>query len=150
MEVNGHKLPDYLVQLMQEGRWKRPEDTSGLQKIVGDAHSTIDFLTLEEMDGETKAGYRFLEEAISYGNQLPVVGQSSTKLQGSPITDPEILDVDLHVVIMADWGDDGICLDYRTGADSPRVIAYTEGCFISEKWKIIAPDFETFASIIGL
>jgi len=144
MEVNGHKLPDYLVQLIQEGRWKRPVDTKPLLKLA-DMIYEPDFCSLERMREEIDANFDIVERGDG-----ETYGMASSLQSGIAINDPGILDIDQAVIIVINEEEDTICLDYRGNEESPRIVALGANAWQSGKWKIIASDFQTFAREIGL
>jgi hypothetical protein len=73
----------------------------------------------------------------------------------SPSSDPGGIDLD-RAIIIGDFGigsDAPIALDYREDATNPRVIRlrYNEDCPpLAGRWVLLAPDFPSFVSALGL
>ncbi len=77
-----------------------------------------------------------------------VLGIRYRELTGAPVELP-FLDADLFLFLAINVlpGDDSaVALDYRTGLKAPRVVASDwTGPGATCQWKVVAPDFESFA-----
>jgi hypothetical protein len=146
MNVNGLPLPKLLLELLEQGRWKRPSDTTALSQLTGSEHAEdFDFLDVDGMRQETDPEHLINDEESAY-----IYGLASSKRKGTPITDSTILDVDNSVLIVINWEEEAICLDYRTSYDDPRVVISLWESNQPARWKVIAPDFSSFVSQLGL
>jgi hypothetical protein len=146
--VRGLRLPQLLLDLIADGRWRQPDDDA-LAAAVPWFEDPLDLLTdvaairrqsrsLDDLGGED-LGPLF--------RQTP--GSTAAAAVELPWLDTEqavLLAVCRHA------GDDvAIALDYRTGPDGPRVVgsdiwtdprAYT--------WRVAAPSVPAFAAALGL
>jgi hypothetical protein len=158
--IYGHKLPPLLCQLIEDGKWKHPDDTDLMRELVGGIYDTsiaglLSFLSTPSMERETMALKRLYNIDGEYTNSegqilmRKIYGLSSSKLSGKPIPD-HMLDIDNQVCIAVSYEEEGFNLDYRLDSENPRVVANfpREDRFI--RWRVIAPDFETFARKLGL
>jgi len=144
MKINGLLLPEYLVELVSQGKWQKPIDHTKLSLITG-SKKAADFslLSPESMESNTRQCYHLIDKGFG---EIYRIASSSRSRQ--PINDdPGILDVDFGVLLAINWDEEVISLDYRRSVDMPCVIAMVEPF---EKWNIIAPDFKSFADQIGL
>lgn len=149
----GHELPPLLVKLIEEGKWDeyqflpniplnkllaraglRPVEGKLAMEIVGLGQGSLVSYT----DEQKKAAFESFNLASSH--EL-----------GHKVVDEGILDIDNTVIIAFDSEKEVIALDYRENSMKPCVRA-----FIAEEeellvdWRMIAPDFETFARELGL
>jgi hypothetical protein len=138
MIVNGLPLPRELIALITAGWWRCPTHLAGVDRLFPD-RGELCLYSVGLMQSES-AGF-------------PVVW--STMWLGEP--DPEHPPGDIdprRMVIIADLGigyDQPIALDYRLSLESPRVLTLQWSARGHEnRWIEIAPDFETFARLIGL
>ena len=146
MDVLGFPLPPLLQELIEQGRWRRPTNVTTLEKITGSQYAEdFKFMDVEGMRRESRPTHLVEDQKIA-----SVYNLASSKLSGSPIMDDEILDIDKSICIAVNWSEEAICLDYRPSNSNPRVMASVckDGSFT--RWKTIAPDFETFATLLGL
>ncbi|MCP4539578.1 MAG: methyltransferase domain-containing protein [Chloroflexi bacterium] len=146
VNVNGLLLPKLLLDLLEQGRWKRPCDTTVLSQLTGSEHADdFSFLDVDGMRRETNSEHLINDEKLAH-----IYGLASSKRKGIPITDPTILDVDNSVLIAINWEEEAICLDYRTSYDDPRVVVSVWEGNQPARWKVVAPDFSSFVSRLNL
>ncbi len=146
MRVNGLPVPKLLRKLIDQGRWKRPADTTVLRQLTGSEQiEDFYFLDIDGMQRETNVGHLIDNEKLAW-----IYGLASSKRKGMPITDPAMLDVDFAVTIAVNRDEEAICLDYRTSFDDPRVVASVWEDDPPARWKIIAPSFSLFVSKLNL
>ena len=144
-EIKGLRLPPLMVQLLQQGRWQHPGDES-IRRLIPFFQEPVNFLTTVE------AIWRESRCALADNPRTALVFQVA---RGSESAEPihlPWLDVELAVSVAVNrfLGDDLlIVLDYRTGAEHPRVVAndwHSEagGCV----WREVAPSFPEFARLL--
>jgi hypothetical protein len=147
--VRDLELPDRLVSLLRQGRWRHPGDTV-MAEVVPWFESPVDFLTsTEAMEAESRSMDLFADDP-QYSQFFREVRGSS---QQSPVELPW-LDVEQGVLIAVNrvLGDDvALALDYRGSSSEPRVVAsdwWTDPKTCA--WRLVAPSFSSFAGAIGL
>ena len=146
MKINGLLVPKLLLDLIGQGRWKRPADTTILHQLTGSEHADeFDFLSIDAMRRETAPSHLVEDDKLAR-----IYGLGSSKRTGTPIVDPTILDVDKSILIAINWDEEAICLDYRTSDDDPRVLVSLWEGGPYARWKIVAPDFSSFVLQLGL
>jgi hypothetical protein len=147
MEINGLPVPKLLQQLIEQGRWKRPADTTILEELTGSRQAKeFDFLDVDGMRRETSS-----EDLIGNSDMARIYGLASSERSEAPIADPAVLDVDKSILIAVNWNEEAIGLDYRTSNANPRVVvSYWPSNTRPAKWKVIAPDFTSFVLQLGL
>lgn len=145
MEINGLKLPAYLVELMVAGRWKQPAEIDLLADIIGIRHPrNFDFLTTNHIARETQAWHWLLEQGLG-----DIYGITSTPMLNQR---PEFLDVTLALVIAMNLDEEIIGLDYRQNIEEPVVVFSVwpttgkDPC----QWQVLANTFREFADKLGL
>lgn len=146
MKVLGFPLPQSLQELIEQGRWRRPPDTTTLKQITGSQFAKdFNFLDIEGMQRESCPIHLVEDPKLA-----SIYNLASSKRSGNPIKNDELLDIDKSICIAVNWSEEAICLDYRLSDDSPRVMVSVckEGYFT--KWKTVAPDFDSFASLLRL
>jgi hypothetical protein len=148
MQVNGLQLPDYLVELLSAGRWKRPADVSRLAEMTGvERPQDFTFFGLEGMASETRALVKLYEE----GRVGDYYGLTSSARPDHFRQHPHFLDVTRAVVLAGNWDEETICLDYRASLEEPVIVLSVyqhQGTDVT--WEIIAPNFISFATHLGL
>jgi hypothetical protein len=145
-EIDGLSLPEYLVELVKQDRWKVPANTTVLKRLVEfTGNSDIGFIRVENMVRFNERTDLFEDPKIAR-----IYGLASSTQVGQEITEPGILDVDKAIMIALNWDEEAISLDYRPNIDAPCVMS---GIIVENKnivWKKIADDFKSFADHIGL
>lgn len=143
--VNHLPLPKLMVDLIEEGLWKKNSDTRLLRNITKINNiETLDFLSIDGMRQESSGEHLFESE-----NLASIYGVSSSKRNMGPITDPNFMDVNTSVLFAININEEALCLDYRTSIDDPRVVAG----IVSEdgiRWRTVTEDFTSFVKMIGL
>ena len=139
--INGLDLPGALVQLVEGGRWRRPDDVAELRRLTGFADADdLELLGFESMEQNTLG----LVEKLDTPGNAQLFGLASSRRAGRPVTDPAVLDVDLAVLIAATFGDGMLCLDYRGRRDRPAVLI-SDWPAGGVRWRPLFPDIETLA-----
>lgn len=146
MIINQLLLPRLLQELIEQDRWKKPIDVTVLEAITHSRNGT-DF-TFLDVRGMQRESYPI--HLVKDGKLAMIYHLASSKLSGKPIDDEGVLDIDKAVFIAINWSEEAICLDYRSSHDNPRVVASVIKEDELSKWKIISPDFKTFALRLGL
>src|SRR5262245_47077780 len=139
IKVNDLPLPQYLVELINQGRWKKPDDVSALKALTGIAD--FSFLAVDFMNRETTG----VEQKVSNPKFADIYGLASSKQRGAEIEESSIVDVDCSVLIAINLDEGVIFLDYRANRDEPRVVVSVRDNKRGCRYKIIAPNFESFA-----
>lgn len=144
--VNGLPLPELLVTLIREGRWKHPRDAR-LREVIPFLVDPVDFLASLEAMARESSGHLADDPRMA-----AVFHEVRGHLAAGPVELP-LRDVDrsFFVAINRLPGDDvAIALDFRTSAGDPRVIASDwdagRGCV----WREVAPTFSQFVQALGL
>lgn len=131
--INGHLLPDAVIELITAGRWNPPSDEK-IEAGFGERPSRPAFYSLEDMEFENKAW--IVESSLEY------IGLPSDELPPGDI-DPK------RSVLIGDLGHDRpFALDYRDSAEHPRVVLLVS----SENggWLRIAESAEELLVKLGL
>jgi hypothetical protein len=161
IEVNGHQLPPLLVKLIEDGKWGNKQKLSSdvLNKILARAGLPPVALEPEMYTFGNPAGMKnetYSISKLSPNNPekrlrlLEIYSEASSKELGHEIEDEGIIDIDKAVFIAANYDEDAICLDYRENPENPCVRAFVSTNELFIDWRVIAPDFETFARELGL
>lgn len=148
MLINNLPLPQHLIDLIAEGRWKTPDDKALLRQVTGnpDLNPTDFFLRPTAIERENAANILLAQDEA----MCRIYGLDSSNRTGKPITNPEILDVDKAIIICCSYDEDAVCLDYRASMEEPQVVASTGEGSEPLRWKVIAPNFKHFAEQLGL
>jgi hypothetical protein len=146
IKVNSLQLPAYLVELIHLNKWSAFREQSKLFSLIEMPYANrFNFMGTDSMERETMAGRRISRDEV----QSRIYCVQSSKLLERQIIESDILDIDLAVFIAINTDEDVISLDYRSNLEEPTVCSFLdEGQ--KRGWKIIAPDFTTFARLIGL
>ena len=146
VEVDGLPLPEYLVQLVKEDRWRVPADTTTLKQLAEfTGNSDICFISVEYM---VRLNQR--TDLLRDPKLAKIYGLASAAQMGQEVTQPGVLDADKAIMIALNWDEEAICLDYRLNLGKPCVMS---GPIVESKnnvWKKIAEDFKSFPDHIGL
>lgn len=146
MQVHGLHIPELLVTALETGRWPRTHSeanaqnlqciccSQGIQQLAPGQRE----LFLYHPPFATVAD-NVVGDGIHYWNRFGALDQ----------LDPA------RAVIIADFGigsDSPIVLDYRTGPTEPRVIrlVWPDSRQPIHRWEVMAPDFYTFFTVLGL
>ena len=146
MIVNGLKIPARLIELIESGRWKCPDDVSVLTEMSGAGYPEgFRFASLDGLIRATAANIELRKRP--YGH---LYGLTSSNDPNAP-RDSDLLDVDRAVLIAGNYDEEVIALDYRENLDEPKVVANTpfphQG---PARWRVIALTFDEFADRLGL
>ena len=153
--INGLKLPEKLIQLIETNKWTAPFDKSGIKEILKLPESLKDrfdpfddyanFATygLGLMTSETLAIRRW-----EIDKDLMFLGKADE------IVKPGTIDSNKSILI-ADLGfgsDSPFVLDYRVDTEHPSVmiIRWGEDSFEDNRWMKIADSFDSFIDKIGI
>jgi hypothetical protein len=146
MYINGLPLPKLMLQLIEERRWRNPPNPVVLEELTGiEKVREFEFLDVAGMQRETARSH-----LIDDGRLALIYGLASSKLEGKPIADPTVLDVDKSILVAVNQDEEAICLDYRTSYDDPRVVVSVSENNQPVRWKTIAPNFTSFVSQLGI
>ena len=131
---------------MEKGRWKKPTNMIAFKQMTGSLYpEDFTFLDVEGMRLESNPTHLVENEDLA-----KIYSLTSSKRLGKSVTGDEILDIDQSICIAINWSEEAICLDYRLSNENPRVMAFVCNENALTKWKIVAPDFSTFASLLNL
>lgn len=145
--VNNLPLPTLMIELINQGRWKRPDDTKRLELVTKIPESyNLDFLSIKYMRFESEN----LDHLINDEKASNLYNVASSKKLEKPIVDLSILDVDMSILFAINSFEDSLCFDYRYSLTNPKVVAGLFGIEKSKKWVVVAENFEIFAEKIGL
>jgi hypothetical protein len=140
--VNGLVLPQFLVELIGAGRWKRPADAGSLGKLTGVEHAQdFELFTVEKMASNTKTMVATFEQRAEL---FQLSSSARGELEASNV---DRLDVDRAILIGATFEEEFLALDYRSDNPCIRVTDYSSKPM---KWREIAVDIESFANILRL
>ena len=148
MHINSLPLPNQLVQLIENGKWKHPGDEV-LRTLIPDFYAPIfdpvDFLTSFE--------------AIKRNSKIPLGGEMmmDTYKEGlgskSNVPDLPWVDAELRLFIAVcgvPGADVGIALDYRASSSDPRVVALVYGGDNNGfSWTLVKNSFSEFVDQCG-
>jgi hypothetical protein len=150
MTINGLPLPRDLLDLIAAGRWRQPEDMSGIDALFG------------EHGGFHPYGFgamRFETESMLPRQEIMWAGAPNEE------TPPGNIDM-TQAILIADIGlgyDQPVALDYRLSLEHPRVLTlrWLSTEYVSpsgelgrpvnaNRWIVLAPDIKTFAELAKL
>ncbi|MCJ7622455.1 MAG: hypothetical protein MUO76_03050, partial [Anaerolineaceae bacterium] len=120
------------------------DDLSKLLELTGFINDGE--LTFLGYDGIKRESHK---ELVANTDMANLYGVASSKLIGEDITDLSFLDVDNALIIVVNYSDDAIALDYRESKSSPKVLANydAEKCL---RWRLVANNFQAFVDAIGI
>jgi hypothetical protein len=140
--IRGLPIPDLLVRMISEGRWRHPGDDA-IRRVMPYMTDPLVFpASLEIIEGESRI-------AIADDGEPLRIHRGSTWPDES---DLPWLDIEraFFVAINQIPGDDvAVALDYRADPISPRVVAseWTDaGCF----WRVVSADFSEFVRELAM
>jgi hypothetical protein len=148
MQVNKLPLPSYLVELIESGRWKKPDNILVLSEMTGvQRPEGFSFLSIDGMERETNGGYFIVENG--QGN---IYGIYSSRDSEESLHHADFVDIANSIIIADNWDEEVICLDYRENQNDPSVVlsiypTTNEG---SVQWKMLAKNFREFADRLNL
>jgi hypothetical protein len=151
MSVQGLPLPNLLVEMLGDGRWRHPGEQA-VQQVMPWVYEELEFMPIETMRRETAGLARVIEEDELAGIFWVARGSAQVELVELPW-----LDIEAAVIIaMARYSDCiQVVLDYRTSAEEPRVVAYGEewidlhqGNTWTLGWRVVAPAFSSFVAAL--
>jgi hypothetical protein len=148
MEVNHLLLPSYLVELINAGRWEKPENISLLSEMTGvERPEDFSFLLSDRMERETNSGYSIVNSGQGYIYGI----YSGSDLNSTPQSNG-FLDVTKSVIIAVNWDEEVICLDYCENPNEPSVVLsiYPPTSEGAVQWKVLAKSFREFAEKLNL
>ena len=147
MEINGHKLPDELYELIKDKerdelpfigmaslQYLVPSDV----KVTGGFFGGMRLNNVEDIKRDT-----YWEHILDIGDAYSI---ASSKFSKKAITDLHILDVDKSLNIAGNHDEEIIALDYRVNPLDPRVL----GSFHPPQWVLLANSFAEFMKKIKL
>jgi hypothetical protein len=146
-KINGLPLPQLLQDLMKQGRWKLPQDTTILKQMT-DALFAEGFVFLDiggmQLENENYPIH------LGQDSELANIYHLTSSSIANNLIDDEILNIDKSVLIVVNWSEEAIALDYRFSDSNPivKTSVCKDGYFT--KWKTITPDFNSFASLLKL
>ncbi|WP_084432393.1 hypothetical protein [Kibdelosporangium aridum] len=117
--IGPHVLPSLLVELVNAGRWRTPDDEDLLHAVFTDEPQSAWFYGLADMTRQNEFFHRMTPEDAFNNTGIGI--------------DPN------HAVLIGDLGADmPIALDYRTSATSPRVLYLAEPGWIevAKDWRV--------------
>lgn len=142
--INNLPVPQLLIKLMKEGKWKNPKKEI-IKEVIPFFKYDIDFLrTIEEMRSESQG---ICEDVDFFFEKRSSKDDKAKKL---PYRD---LDLSFLIAVSASLGDDiAIALDFRTSMENPRVIAnnWWRNKEVGCQWEEVSPDFESFVKALKL
>ena len=143
MEVNNLSLPLYLLELINTGKWEKPENISILSELTGvQRPEYFSFLLPDSMERETKGAYSLVKSGHGY-----IYGIYSGNDLSSSSHNNDFLDVAKMIIIAVNLDEEVICLDYRDNPDEPSVVlsVYPPTSEGVVQWKVLAKSFREFA-----
>lgn len=148
--IRGFTLPPLLEKFLHDGVWTNNRSiTVPPEMLTAIRTRTIEDVTvrLYDLEGlQSDNTYFDMMDDDSFEFLKIFNAWESSKRSGKPITDSTKLDIDFAVCIASELTDEVIHLDYRVDASKPRVMIMD---WDNREWRILAPDFETFAKGIG-
>jgi hypothetical protein len=146
MLIHGLRIPRRLSNLIRNNLWQPPSDLTAFGKITQFEYLVhLSFYGFESMERETTA----LRE-LARSEHKEIYGVMSSILLGKPVTETEIIDSDLAILIAGNYDEEFLFLDYRNKFE-PRVLATSHKMNDSKTRHIeIASTFDDFADEIGL
>jgi hypothetical protein len=149
IEIRGFVLPPLLEKFLNEGIWTSKRSITVPQTMLSsigiDLEVTVRLYGLEGLKWDNTYFDNMNDEDFEF--LRPMNAWVSSKRTGKPITDTSKLDIDYAVCIASEISDDVIYLDYRVDETNPRVLVMD---WKNRVWRILVPDFDTFAKAVGL
>jgi hypothetical protein len=133
-------LPNLLVEMLNSGRWKAPDDKELIKKIGIEDADDLSFLSLAGMESNTNQ-----LRQLALNGYSDLMGLCSGNVELLP---EGYLDVTKAIVIAATYGDEALCLDYSNSIEPKIVVTNNTGS--STRWLLVAENFEKFVEILGL
>jgi len=148
MFINGNKIPDLLIELVNQGKWTKPLELNNLLELT--KFQNVDelfFLDFKNMEMETNA----LKELI-ISNQREYGLTSVLYDNYKDMNRIGLLDIDKSITIAIDYRENTVSLDYRLNREKPSVFVSELGNFEEYKCRYIkiANSFEEFVNEIGI
>ena len=152
--VNGLVLPTLMKRLLQLGKWVHPGDDV-LHELMPWGSDAFDLLDMDGMKRESQFGL------AKRGGVDLFFREASERLLTQRVPPLPWLNTDMAVMIACNrepGADVGICLDYRTDANDPRVVAsHWPESLSSESyedfghfWREVTPTFSEFVKAVGI
>jgi len=136
MLVAGLPLPRALVEVVESGRWTTPPEVGLLETVFRDRPTHPRFYSLQGIINETEHWRTEIDPEILEW----YLGSPSDAAPPGDISQQES-------VLIGDLGPDRpFALDYRRNRESPSVVYLTT----YNGWLEVAPNVETFLSMLGL
>lgn len=150
IKIRGFVLPALLEKFLNEGVWTNTRSITVPQNMLSplgiEIECTVRLYDLEGLRRENNNSYFDDMSDKSFEIFKFISAFESSKRTGEAITDVRKLDIDYAVCIASELSDDAIYLDYRIDENNPRVLVMD---WHKREWRILSPDFETFAKGIG-
>lgn len=110
IEINGHRLPDQLLRLIERQEWKLPKNCEKLIEITGISWiQEFDFFGLNSIEKSTRDFHILYQKGLGR-----IYGIESSKKLNRPIDNMKIMDIDHSLIIAgAKYEEIVIILDYR-------------------------------------
>ncbi|MFD1374308.1 hypothetical protein [Actinoplanes sichuanensis] len=149
VRVRGLVVPDLLLDLLREGRWRHPGEPA-VARVMPWFQDPLDFLgSIEQMERESRS----LDHLTEDDEMAQLFGFARAQPATGPVELPW-LDVDrAFFIAMARYaGDDtAIALDYRTSSSDPRVVASDVwNSSAPNTWRTVADTFSEFVAELRL
>ena len=146
--VRGLRLPQVLIDAIEQGRWRHPGDER-LRELMPWMTDPLDFLSTPEAMATQSAS---LDDLLREERWRTTFKQDSSRRLGREVPDLPWIDVDRAFLIAVNRriGDDvALALDFRSSTVDPRVIAepLIEG--IGYEWRLVSPTTTAFLDAIG-
>ncbi len=148
MKINGLKVPDSLVQLIENKKWDLPANIEKLLQLPDLDEWDVETLVFLDLNGIAEDHYKFkdLKDVL---NAMKNEKCGSSKILGRKIEDSSIIDCDTSLCIIYNIYDIGIYLDYRFSVEPIVVMSYW-GKDAPPGYIKIADNFDEFIELIGL
>ena len=141
MVVNGLKLPEHFVRLLESGHLKREVGCRELKRNVDAYGNPLDTELAEVFSSSDEIAAATSELAEYY---MPE-GDYGDEEQDEPGYIPDITDF-TQVVRFANSADGApFCFDFRERPDEPSVVWWADAY-----WRRVAPDFDSFINLFDL
>jgi hypothetical protein len=140
--INGLPVPQLLLDLVSQGRWRHPGDDA-LRNLAPGLYSPVydpvEFLSLDRMVRESRSD-------VYDRNTMETFKERA----GSTDEVPDLPWIDIEkrvfIAVCAPGADVGIALDYRPSPDNPRVVAL---CYSGDPsgefyWTHVSDSFDDF------
>jgi hypothetical protein len=138
VRINGLPLPSDLLDLIDAGLWRMPQDTRRFEAVFPEHGHDAAFHSLQYMPIENK------------------FWRSETARMFLGTADPDLPPGDIdpqRSVLVADLGrgfDQPIALDYRTHPPRVLTLRWSQPPDDKNRWVVVAPNIRAFADIVGL